>query len=103
MAQLVARFHGMEEVRGSNPLSSTHLLLSKVQSTLVRPPERAASVISGLGDAAEGIVELDAHLAGLGAQEDHGEDSLMCRIDHARRTPQPRACPSPTLRDADGR
>ena len=23
MAQLVARFHGMEEVRGSNPLSST--------------------------------------------------------------------------------
>ena len=26
MAQLVARFHGMEEVRGSNPLSSTHTL-----------------------------------------------------------------------------
>ena len=25
MAQLVARFHGMEEVRGSNPLSSTIL------------------------------------------------------------------------------
>ena len=25
MAQLVARFHGMEEVRGSNPLSSTLL------------------------------------------------------------------------------
>jgi hypothetical protein len=24
MAQLVARFHGMEEVRGSNPLSSTN-------------------------------------------------------------------------------
>ena len=24
LAQLVARFHGMEEVRGSNPLSSTH-------------------------------------------------------------------------------
>ena len=24
MAQLVARFHGMEEARGSNPLSSTH-------------------------------------------------------------------------------
>ena len=23
MAQLVARFHGMEEARGSNPLSST--------------------------------------------------------------------------------
>ena len=26
MAQLVARFHGMEEVRGSNPLSSTHTM-----------------------------------------------------------------------------
>ena len=26
MAQLVARFHGMEEVRGSNPLSSTHVM-----------------------------------------------------------------------------
>jgi hypothetical protein len=25
LAQLVARFHGMEEVRGSNPLSSTHV------------------------------------------------------------------------------
>ena len=25
MAQLVARFHGMEEVRGSNPLSSTRV------------------------------------------------------------------------------
>ena len=25
MAQLVARFHGMEEVRGSNPLSSTKI------------------------------------------------------------------------------
>jgi predicted transcriptional regulator with HTH domain len=24
LAQLVARFHGMEEVRGSSPLSSTH-------------------------------------------------------------------------------
>ena len=28
MAQLVARFHGMEEVRGSNPLSSTSFFLS---------------------------------------------------------------------------
>ena len=27
MAQLVARFHGMEEVRGSNPLSSTQSVL----------------------------------------------------------------------------
>ncbi len=26
MAQLVARFHGMEEVRGSNPLSSTSVV-----------------------------------------------------------------------------
>jgi hypothetical protein len=26
LAQLVARFHGMEEVRGSSPLSSTHYL-----------------------------------------------------------------------------
>ncbi len=25
MAQLVARFHGMEEARGSNPLTSTKL------------------------------------------------------------------------------
>ena len=29
MAQLVARFHGMEEVRGSNPLSSTIRFLYK--------------------------------------------------------------------------
>jgi hypothetical protein len=27
IAQLVERFHGMEEARGSNPLSSTYLLL----------------------------------------------------------------------------
>ena len=26
LAQLVARFHGMEEVRGSSPLSSTHVM-----------------------------------------------------------------------------
>jgi hypothetical protein len=31
LAQLVARFHGMEEVRGSSPLSSTI-------EPLVRPP-----------------------------------------------------------------
>ena len=31
MAQLVARFHGMEEVRGSNPLSST-------KSVILEPP-----------------------------------------------------------------
>ena len=29
LAQLVARFHGMEEVRGSNPLSSTHSRLRR--------------------------------------------------------------------------
>jgi hypothetical protein len=28
MAQLVARFHGMEEVRGSIPLISTKVLIS---------------------------------------------------------------------------
>ena len=32
MAQLVARFHGMEEVRGSNPLSSTIRTLILIQS-----------------------------------------------------------------------
>ncbi len=30
LAQLVARFHGMEEVRGSNPLCST---LTKISQT----------------------------------------------------------------------
>ena len=30
MAQLVARLHGMQKVRGSNPLSSTHHLLSRL-------------------------------------------------------------------------
>ncbi len=30
MAQLVARFHGMEEVRGSNPLSSTSVVFRDV-------------------------------------------------------------------------
>ncbi len=32
MAQLVARFHGMEEVRGSNPLSSTHTDLGPLRT-----------------------------------------------------------------------
>ena len=38
MAQLVARFHGMEEVRGSNPLCSTRRedrLTGKTPSQLV--------------------------------------------------------------------
>ena len=35
LAQLVARFHGMEEVRGSSPLSST---LSSTLQALVRRP-----------------------------------------------------------------
>ena len=34
MAQLVARLVRNEKVRGSNPLSSTQLLLSKVHPTL---------------------------------------------------------------------
>src|SRR5690349_4854553 len=45
MAQLVARFLGMEEVRGSNPLSST--------STLVGPPGyRPSMTTAGAGDTA---------------------------------------------------
>ena len=43
MAQLVARFHGMEEVRGSNPLSST-------KSVMLEPPAigRRFFVLSGV-------------------------------------------------------
>ena len=43
MAQLVARFHGMEEVRGSNPLSST-------KSVMLEPPAvgRRFLVLSGV-------------------------------------------------------
>ena len=33
MAQLVARFHGMEEVTGSNPVSSTHVKKVEQSST----------------------------------------------------------------------
>jgi hypothetical protein len=40
LAQLVARFHGMEEVRGSSPLSST-------VKPLVRPPLSSWSRPSG--------------------------------------------------------
>ena len=34
MAQLVARFHGMEEVRGSNPLSSTIVMRRDMSDSL---------------------------------------------------------------------
>jgi hypothetical protein len=34
LAQLVARFHGMEEVRGSNPLSSTIVMSQDIGDTL---------------------------------------------------------------------
>ena len=37
MAQLVARFHGMEEVRGSNPLSSTLLTDRITRSVFLFP------------------------------------------------------------------
>ena len=50
MAQLVARFHGMEEARGSNPLSSTRSALiggfiSKVRAVFGSPdrPQRPAT------------------------------------------------------------
>ena len=33
LAQLVARFHGMEEVRGSSPLSSTHVMSRDIVQT----------------------------------------------------------------------
>jgi hypothetical protein len=48
MAQLVARFHGMEEVRGSNPLSSTQAVTDQVAAFVVPTWRRCASGVRGL-------------------------------------------------------
>lgn len=36
MAQLVARLHGMQKVRGSNPLTSTNIMSREIGKTISR-------------------------------------------------------------------
>lgn len=65
MAQLVARLHGMQKVRGSNPLSSTQVrgqldnptgpfLMPVPQPVPQRPPATAGSLVQRRGDGAVG-------------------------------------------------
>lgn len=56
MAQLVARFHGMEEVRGSNPLSSTigTLILIQGERPFVLPGWEAFWLVRGIHSRADG-------------------------------------------------